>query len=461
MSCYKPLSIKNPLKILNPLLDKVTLTVPCGHCHNCKQEKQLGWFVRCWYQHLGTLDQNGFTYYVTLTYNNDHLPKDAFGQACFSKPDVQKFIKRLRYNLDTYVKGCNFKYFLSSEYGGKTHRPHYHALFFVDKPISKGKFRILVRKSWNNGFVKPGKHNFGIVDSVGAIHYCAKYVVKDLYEDSYFSTLKNKYDSHGLPFDNSMFPFHLQSTNLGLVSLLGSTDYNDLLLGRVKMPDSKLSEKFYKLPMYFDRKIFYNVQFRSKLSNELFVNSQAYKSAGLTSKDVTPVYVLNNDGIDMKLKRYEVYKHKCNEKLEYVLKHGYSDYIVPVINEKFKTNFENGHQLYGYLNKKIPSVLNAVYYQVVYKGYKFCTTCIDVPNHPDFDYKSRLLGHRSLLSGNLPDLSNLEQSQSFYQSQANYDNALDIIDYLYLYYLSATEAKKAQDEIHYINQKTLYLRQNE
>lgn len=64
------------------------------------------------------------------------------------KPDVQAFIKRLQVNLVRTLKKLNltkyaqltnksldFRYFISSEYGPQTLRPHYHALAWTDDPV--------------------------------------------------------------------------------------------------------------------------------------------------------------------------------------------------------------------------------------------------------------------------------------------------------------------------------------
>lgn len=58
--------------------------------------------------------------FVTLTYDDDHLPLDG----SLNYPDVQLFLKRTRKRLKP------FRFFLSGEYGEVTNRPHYHVCFF-------------------------------------------------------------------------------------------------------------------------------------------------------------------------------------------------------------------------------------------------------------------------------------------------------------------------------------------
>lgn len=62
-------------------------------------------------------DSNAF---VTLTYDDEHLPKDG----SVSIRDMQLFIKRLR------KQGYKFRYYLVGEYGDQTYRPHYHLALF-------------------------------------------------------------------------------------------------------------------------------------------------------------------------------------------------------------------------------------------------------------------------------------------------------------------------------------------
>jgi len=60
---------------------------------------------------------------VTLTYNEEHLPKDGR----LKHNDFQRFMKRLRISRG-HEKPV--RYFMCGEYGGETSRPHYHAIIF-------------------------------------------------------------------------------------------------------------------------------------------------------------------------------------------------------------------------------------------------------------------------------------------------------------------------------------------
>ena len=76
------------------------------------------WSIRAY--HESTLhDQNSF---ITLTYDDDHLPKDG----CIDKKHLQDFFKRLRRDLPPGT----VRYIACGEYGEQTRRPHYHAILF-------------------------------------------------------------------------------------------------------------------------------------------------------------------------------------------------------------------------------------------------------------------------------------------------------------------------------------------
>ena len=57
--------------------------------------------------------------FVTLTYDDEHLP----GDQCLDHRDFQLFMKRLR-------KRFPSRFFMCGEYGGLNGRPHYHSILF-------------------------------------------------------------------------------------------------------------------------------------------------------------------------------------------------------------------------------------------------------------------------------------------------------------------------------------------
>lgn len=101
-------------------------------------------------------------------------------------PDVQKFLKRLRTNLSRESSLCgedlSLSYFICSEYGPKTFRPHYHGLlFFKSLAVAMYVINEGVFKAWNkqsnsvNAFT--GSRIASLVTQEGAASaYVSKYV---------------------------------------------------------------------------------------------------------------------------------------------------------------------------------------------------------------------------------------------------------------------------------------------
>lgn len=103
------------------------IPVPCGKCPTCLKRRISGWSFRLT-EHAKTATS---ALGVTLTYANGQLSRSKAGYLTLNKRDAQLFFKRLRkcrtpqQNLDEPIK-----YYLCGEYGGKTFRPHYHAIIF-------------------------------------------------------------------------------------------------------------------------------------------------------------------------------------------------------------------------------------------------------------------------------------------------------------------------------------------
>lgn len=93
------------------------LRLPCGGCVGCKLERARQWAVRC----LHERKMHKLNCFVTLTYDNDHLPPGG----TLVKRDLQRFMKYLRKE-----KGNGIRFYACGEYGDINRRPHYHALLF-------------------------------------------------------------------------------------------------------------------------------------------------------------------------------------------------------------------------------------------------------------------------------------------------------------------------------------------
>lgn len=139
---------------------------------NCRLTNALEWKIRCVHE-AKLYDANCF---VTLTYDDDHLPKDK----SVSKRHIQLFMKRLRYET-----GAKLRYFACGEYGDKTYRAHYHLLIFGydfpdryiwRKPSKKKKYPDYrsneLEKVWTQGNAE-----LSILSPVTA-GYATRYVTK-------------------------------------------------------------------------------------------------------------------------------------------------------------------------------------------------------------------------------------------------------------------------------------------
>ena len=186
------------------------IVVPCGKCLACLKNKQSAMVVRC----KREAQQRGSFAFMTLTYDDDHLPlcrslfrilKETGEQEVFYKPefistgihpnkdylslfrsvpgtsvaryyqydlpvpddefayqvritpsvcrsDVREWLKmsRIQYERDNGEKLSDFSYVAISEYGPRTCRPHYHLAFFG---LKREHLNYLLER-WTYGKVK-------------------------------------------------------------------------------------------------------------------------------------------------------------------------------------------------------------------------------------------------------------------------------------------------------------------
>lgn len=138
----------------------VVKTVPvvrrCGLCTACRITIRQEWTLRI----LLESKSHPQSWFVTLTYDDEHLPSDG----SVNKRDPQLFFKRLRERT-----GRKYRYYLAAEYGDKNLRPHYHAIIFGSIPVSAD-----LQKIWGMGFVHVGFAN------TNTIQYTTSYVLKKL-----------------------------------------------------------------------------------------------------------------------------------------------------------------------------------------------------------------------------------------------------------------------------------------
>lgn len=164
MRCLRPLRVRDPAY---PHLN-VRMQVPCGKCYACRTNQRTEWTVRASLE----LQYSAWSLFVTLTYDDEHCPRNDCGVLEVEKRDVQTWLKRFRKWLTKYQYD-KVRYFITSEYGEGLRRPHYHCLLFFGH-LSSRKLATFdaIETSWGNGQV-----NFGDV-TTASIHYCMKYLMK-------------------------------------------------------------------------------------------------------------------------------------------------------------------------------------------------------------------------------------------------------------------------------------------
>ena len=167
------------------------ILVPCGHCELCKDKKARDWSFRAICE---TVTSTSIPLFLTLTYNNKHLPKCGI-----FKEEIQLFLKRLRTRLDSLGIEHNIRYCAVGEYGSKSKRPHYHMILWNFPDNVNGYFTHISSKlhfvescwrvqSYRNGQPLYKKNGAPVTESLGfayclpckdgAISYVMKYMKK-------------------------------------------------------------------------------------------------------------------------------------------------------------------------------------------------------------------------------------------------------------------------------------------
>lgn len=114
-----------------------TVKVSCGRCFGCRQGYASMMAMRCMHEAKTTPGGVLNCSFVTLTYDDAHLP----AAASLSVSDCQAFMKALRQHYNPprrsdesdaawRARFVRIRYFLGGEYGERKGRPHYHALLF-------------------------------------------------------------------------------------------------------------------------------------------------------------------------------------------------------------------------------------------------------------------------------------------------------------------------------------------
>lgn len=168
MKCSAPITIKTPSfegaysHDSNDHQQNRMTPVRCGKCEGCLKSQINDWAFR--------LEQEArvstYIHFVTLTYSPKYVPLSENVLPTLSKPDLQKFVKRLR------KKYPKLKYFAVGEYGTKSYRPHYHLIMYNVNDADD------IRQAWTLHKEEIGGVHIGDDVTNGAIPYTLKYIFK-------------------------------------------------------------------------------------------------------------------------------------------------------------------------------------------------------------------------------------------------------------------------------------------
>lgn len=155
--------------------DHGTQKIPCGQCIGCRVEKSRQWALRC----ICELKYHPTASFITLTFDNEHLPENESISKVFIADWLKKLRERIRYKFEKEIR-----FYACGEYGDKLGRPHYHAIIFgfdfPDKQLltrKNGQFLYIsefLRKAWDYGW-----HTIGQV-TLDSCQYVAQYVHKKI-----------------------------------------------------------------------------------------------------------------------------------------------------------------------------------------------------------------------------------------------------------------------------------------
>lgn len=230
------------------------INIPCGKCIGCRLDYSRQWADRCMME-AQYHEHNSF---ITLTYNDENLPDfnpkfdtdtgEFIGYSSIHplvKKDFQDFMKRLR---DRVGYDTPIRYYACGEYGGRSLRPHYHAILFGydfsdDRKLLKRNFQN------NNYYVSElldscWKKGYSMIANVDwhSCAYVSRYVAKKIFKEN------DLYYKENVPNE-----FTVMSRKPGIGRQYYEDNKLDILKNqRIYISDSKGSKEI-RPPKYYDR----------------------------------------------------------------------------------------------------------------------------------------------------------------------------------------------------------------
>lgn len=165
--------------IKQKLTRKFKYAFPCGQCFNCRINQSRIWKNRI------LLEAKSFknSYFLTLTYDDQHLPYNENGQPILVKKHLQNYLKRIRKAHEPY----KLRFYAVGEYGSTTWRPHFHLTLFSDFPIDKD----MLNAKWSDTSGTPIGYTYCGDVANGSAAYIAGYIQKKATKQ-YFTELGDR-----------------------------------------------------------------------------------------------------------------------------------------------------------------------------------------------------------------------------------------------------------------------------
>lgn len=306
--CFFPNYIKPKYRDLRPGSPTV-IAIKCGNCDECRKERATDFSVRAYYDWLYCKEKGGFCFFDTLTLDDRFVKTKHVNGKCVTVFDdnlIKKFKKNFELNAmhayarkhgipytatnrDTVLKPLirhDFKLLIASEFGGETHRVHYHPLIFNALDFDPEEVEAILMHSWTFNctpevakFLKiPTEFMIGgvydvpasekVVRDFGALFYVSNYLNKDDDYANYIQKeLGEKWNKMSQAEKNAFLPRHFLPQGFG-IHLFDYYSIDSLVdVGCVRIPDKVRGERFVSVPKYYIRKLCYDT-FKSIVVDE-------------------------------------------------------------------------------------------------------------------------------------------------------------------------------------------------
>ena len=280
------------MRCVSPIMLKSGQVVPCGRCYACQLNRRTSWAFRLAVENNDSV----LSRFVTLTYDDDNLPLNDFGNPTLCFDDVRKYFHTLRSH---FPKG-SIRYYGCGEYGDITLRPHYHFLVFVKGFYDYSCFSYWLSKCWHNG------SNVSVSTvSDARINYVTKYMMKSgLQNDDYDamqivkprSFMSQGIGSSYLKYKDMFHPLHntFVYNNSGRKIALPRY-YQERFWYDKTYSDTSSRSYYYRCPLYL----------KYKREEKMFLNEKKYFSHfDLDPCKAYAIYIENYQALVYNLEKY-------------------------------------------------------------------------------------------------------------------------------------------------------------